>query len=160
MSVLLAFTAAALFGIGTYLVLQRKLSRVIIGVGLIGHGANVLLITAGRRGRSPLIGSSDPEGFADPLPQALALTAIVISFGVTALLLALAYRSWLLTHDDEIQDDQEDRDVARHGHTDAELVDAAAAEPVDLDGDPDPARAHDRGDDPDPGATHHRGSGR
>ncbi|QXC59170.1 NADH-quinone oxidoreductase subunit K [Aquihabitans sp. G128] len=138
MSVLLAATAAALFGIGTYLVLQRKLSRVIVGVGLMGHGANVLLITAGRRGRSPIIGSSDPSGFADPVPQALALTAIVISFGVTALLLALAYRSWLLTHDDEIADDAEDREVARHGHRDAELVDAAAVEPVDPEGDPTP----------------------
>lgn len=149
MSVLLAATAAALFGIGTYLVLQRKLSRVIIGVGLIGHGANVLLITAGRRGRSPLIGSSDPSGFADPLPQALALTAIVISFGVTALLLALAYRSWLLTHDDEIADDQEDRDVARHGHTDPELVDVSTVVPFDLDGDPDPTLAHDHHDETD-----------
>ena len=136
MSVLLAFTAATLFGIGTYLVLQRKLSRVIIGVGLMGHGANVLLITAGRRGRSPILGSSDPDGFADPLPQALALTAIVISFGVTALLLALAYRSWLLTHDDEIADDLEDREVARHGHSDAELVDAAAVEHVDPESGP------------------------
>lgn len=147
MSVLLAATAAGLFGIGTYLVLQRKLSRVIIGVGLIGHGANVLLITAGRRGRSPLIGSSDPGGFADPLPQALALTAIVINFGVTALLLALAYRSWLLTHDDEIADDVEDRQVAAHGHSDAELVDAAAVSHVDPEAAPDPDTAHDH-DDP------------
>lgn len=130
MTVVLAFTAAVLFGIGTYLVLQRKLSRVIIGVGLIGHGANVLLITAGRRGRSPIIGSGDPAAFADPLPQALALTAIVIGFGVTALLLALAYRSWLLTHDDEIADDQDDREVGRHRRVDAELLDAASADPA------------------------------
>ncbi|MEO6989782.1 MAG: NADH-quinone oxidoreductase subunit K [Aquihabitans sp.] len=143
MSVLLAFTAASLFSIGTYLVLQRKLSRVIIGIGLLGHGANLLLITAGRRGRAPIIGTGDPASLADPLPQALALTAIVISFGVTALLLALAYRSWLLTHDDEIADDAEDRDVARPGHLDAELVDAAAVAPVVIDGDPDPAAAHE-----------------
>lgn len=114
MSVLLAFTAASLFGIGTYLVLQRKLSRVIIGIGLIGHGANVLFITSGRRGQAPLIGSGPSSEFADPLPQALVLTAIVISFGVTALLLALAYRSWLLSDDDEIADDDEDRRVAQH----------------------------------------------
>src|SRR5690606_23864570 len=49
-------------------------------------------------------GSGPEESFADPVPQALALTAIVISFGVTALLLALAYRSWLLSDDDEIED--------------------------------------------------------
>ena len=123
MSVLLAATAALLFGIGTYLLLQRKLSRIIIGLSLISHGANVLIITSGRRGLPPLIGSADPADMADPIPQALALTAIVITFGVTALLLALAYRSWMLTDDDEVSDDIEDRLVARHGHVDLELAD-------------------------------------
>lgn len=139
MSVLLAFTAASLFAIGTYLVLQRKLSRVIIGLGLMSHGANVLLITSGRRGLAPLIGSGDPGDFADPLPQALALTAIVISFGVTGLLLALAYRSWLLSEDDEIADDAEDRAVAdhlHHLHQDDEVDDAAALTPACEDTDP------------------------
>ena len=123
MTVLLAATAAALFGIGTYLVLQRKLSRIIIGIALLTHGANVLMVTSGDRGRAPLIGNGPTGGLADPLPQALALTAIVISFGVTALLLALAYRSWLLTSDDEVQDDIEDRDVALHGAPDDDLDD-------------------------------------
>jgi len=113
MTIMLAATAATLFGVGTYLVLQRKLSRIIIGLGLLTHGANILLITAGRRGDPPIIGSGDRAGFADPVPQALALTAIVITFGVTALLLALAYRSWLLTHDDEVQDDVGDRAISR-----------------------------------------------
>jgi multicomponent Na+:H+ antiporter subunit C len=113
MTIMLAATAATLFGVGTYLVLQRKLSRIIIGLGLLTHGANILLITAGRRGDPPIIGSGDRADFADPLPQALALTAIVITFGVTALLLALAYRSWLLTHDDEVQDDVGDRAISR-----------------------------------------------
>ena len=123
----MAFTAAVLFGIGTYLLLQRKLSRLIIGLGLIGHGANIVFVTTMRRGQAPIIGSGDPEDFADPLPQALVLTAIVISFGVTALLLALAYRSWLLTHDDEVQDDVEDRNVGRDS-ADAEVADAGATE--------------------------------
>ncbi len=113
MTITFAAVAAAFFGIGTYLILQRKLSRIIIGLGLLTHGANVLLITAGRRGEPPIIGESDRAAFADPLPQALALTAIVITFGVTALLLALAYRSWLLTSDDEVQDDVADRSIAR-----------------------------------------------
>ena len=113
MTVMLAAVAAALFAIGTNLLLQRKLSRIIIGLGLLTHGANVLLITAGRRGNPPIIGRDQGAGFADPLPQALALTAIVITFGVTILLLALAYRSWLLTLDDEVQDDVGDRAVAR-----------------------------------------------
>ena len=115
MTVVLAAVAAALFGLGTYLLLQRTLSRIIIGLGLLTHGANVLLITAGNRGDPPIIGVGDQSSFADPLPQALALTAIVITFGVTCLLLALAYRSWLLTRDDEVQDDVGDRAVA---HTD------------------------------------------
>lgn len=123
MSVLLAATAALLFAIGTYLLLQRKLSRIIIGLSLISHGANMLIMTSGDRGLPPLIGSADPDEMADPLPQALVLTAIVITFGVTALLLALAYRSWLLTEDDEVADDIEDRLVARHGFLDRELAD-------------------------------------
>ena len=110
---MLAAAAAALFGIGTYLLLQRKLSRIIIGLGLMTHGANLLLITSGRRGHPPLIGTGDPSTFSDPLPEALVLTAIVITFGVTTLLLALAYRSWLLTEDDEVQDDVGDRAIAR-----------------------------------------------
>ena len=113
MTFVLAATAAALFAIGTYLVLQRKLSRIIIGLGLLTHGANVLLITAGRRGDPPIVGTGDAASFADPLPQALVLTAIVITFAVTALLLAMAYRSWMLTRDDEVEDDVGDRAIAR-----------------------------------------------
>jgi multicomponent Na+:H+ antiporter subunit C len=125
MSVVMAGTAAALFAIGTYLLLQRKLSRVIVGLGLLGHGANVLFVNSGRRGLPPLIGQGDPSDFADPLPQSLVLTAIVIGFGTTALLLALAYRSWLLTNDDEVEDDIEDRLVAGRGYSDLEVSDVA-----------------------------------
>lgn len=133
MTVLLAFTAAMLFATGTYLVLQRKLSRTIIGVALLGHGANVLMVSSGRAGNAPIIGNGSPSELADPLPQALALTAIVISFGTTALLLALAYRSWLLTDDDEVQDDVEDHLIARRGAPDDELADAG--DPSDPDAD-------------------------
>lgn len=142
MSVTMAAVAAALFAIGTYLVLQRKLSRIIIGVGLLGHGANVLLLLSGRPGLPPLIGKGDQADFADPVPQALALTAIVISFGVTAFLLALAYRSWLLTADDEVEDDVEDRLVAagagHEGERDSE-------EPIEDDDEDRPAPAIDGG---------------
>lgn len=126
MTLLLAGAAAALFSIGTYLVLQRKLSRIIIGIGLLTHGANLLFILSGRRGDPPLVGSGDPGGFSDPLPQAMALTGIVISFGVTAFLLALAYRSWVLTDDDEVEDDLTDRLIAHGGIADEELADARA----------------------------------
>jgi len=118
-----ALTVAVLFATGTYLILQRTLTRIILGVGLIGNGANLLLlVSAGPAGRTPLIGSGDPAGFTDPLPQALALTAIVITFGLSAFLLALAYRSWQVTHDDEVEDDIEDRRIARlRGELDPDL---------------------------------------
>lgn len=113
MSVVLAVCAAVLFGIGTYLVLQRKLSRIIIGLGLVSHGGNVLWLASGRDGREPIIRQADAPSMADPLPHALALTTIVITFGVTALLLALAFRSWILTSDDEVENDIADLLVAR-----------------------------------------------
>ncbi len=95
MSVLLAFTVAALFSTGTFLLLQRRLSRILIGIGLVGHGTNLLLvISGGDGGLAPIIGTGDGDDFADPLPQAFALTSIVITFGVTAFLLALGFRSW------------------------------------------------------------------
>lgn len=129
MSVLLAATAAALFGIGTWLLLQRRLSRIIVGIGLIGHGTNILLLTSGGPGGlPPLIGRGDPADFSDPLPQALALTAIVITFGVTAFLLAMAYRSWQLTHDDIVSDDLEDRMVALRRRADSDVADVEAAD--------------------------------
>jgi multicomponent Na+:H+ antiporter subunit C len=129
MSVLLAFAAAFLFGTGTFLLLQRRLSRIIIGVGLIGHGSNVLLLTSGNgRGLPPIIGSADPTDFTDPLPQALALTSIVITFGVTAFLFALGYRSWKITHDDVVEDDVEDRYIARRDDIDQSVAESEAAE--------------------------------
>ncbi|HEY8543690.1 MAG TPA: NADH-quinone oxidoreductase subunit K [Acidimicrobiales bacterium] len=120
---MLATAAAGLFGVGTYLLLQRKLSRIIIGLSLLTHGANILLITSSRRGDAPIIGAGGEERFADPLPQALALTAIVINFGVAMLLLALAYRSWILTHDDEVQDDVGDRGIAKSDVVHDEVAD-------------------------------------
>jgi multicomponent Na+:H+ antiporter subunit C len=137
MSVTLALTAAILFGIGTYLVLQHTLTRILIGIALVTHGANVLLMGAGRRGTPAIIGAGDPADFSDPLPQALALTAIVISFGVSALLLALAYRSWLLTHDDEVQDDVADRAIAVGGLADKEVGDEERWHDADVGVDPD-----------------------
>jgi multicomponent Na+:H+ antiporter subunit C len=129
MSVLLALTAAMLFSLGTWLLLQRRLTRIVIGIGLIGHGTNILLITSGGGGGiPPVIGTGDKEDFADPLPQALALTAIVITFGVTAFLLAMAYRSWQLTHDDVVADDLEDRLIAASRRTDSDVADVKAAE--------------------------------
>ena len=115
----MAIVVGVLFGGGTFLVLQRTLTRIVLGLGLWGYAVNVLLLMAGgRAGAPPLIGDeTGSAGFADPLPQAMALTAIVITFAITAFLLALAYRSWTLTGDDEAEDDIEDRRIAtlRHG---------------------------------------------
>ena len=108
--VVLALVVGVLVACGTYLLLQRTLTRIVIGLAMISHGVNLLLLLAGgRAGDAPLAGAEQP---ADPLPQALALTAIVISFGVSAFLLVLAYRSWQLRRDDEVEHDIEDRRIA------------------------------------------------
>lgn len=122
MSLALAFLVAWLFGVGTYLILSRSLTRIVLGFGVLGHGAVLLLQTVGgRAGRPPLVGpDGNTEGIAAPVPQALALTAIVIGFAATAFLLAMAYRSWLGTNDDIVQDDLEDRRVASSKAADAE----------------------------------------
>ncbi len=109
----MAGVAAILFGCGTWLLMQRRLTRIIIGIGLLGHGANLLLVTSGGiGGRAPIIGADEEGFYADPLPQALALTAIVITFGVTAFLLALLFRSCHITRDVRHEDDLEDRLVS------------------------------------------------
>ena len=115
-NVVMALLIGVLYAVGTYLLLQRTLTRVVLGLSLLGHGANLLLLAAGGPpGAVPFSGRTDGlagAGTADPLPQAMVLTAIVITFGVTAFLLALAFRSWLLTGEDFVQDDLEDRRVA------------------------------------------------
>lgn len=129
MSTALALAAGALFAVGTYLVLKRRLTQVVLGIGLLGHGANLVILgSAGRPGEPAFIGSGDTGAFLDPLPQALVLTAIVITFAVTAFLLALAYRSSVLTHDDEVEDDVEDRRIAALGDEDEEVGDEEAAQ--------------------------------
>jgi len=126
-TVLLVVTAGALCACGTFLVLARQLSRVVIGVGLLGHGVNVLLVLSGGDGGEPAFVGGDSAAFADPLPQAFVLTAIVITFGVIAFLLALAYRSWKVTEHDEVEDDVEDRRIAAEAHR--RRADATAVEP-------------------------------
>ena len=131
MSIVLAASTALMFSLGTYLLLQRRLSRLIIGLGLLGHGANLLLLlSGGRRGVAGIVGSTDGKVIADPMPPALALTAIVISFAVTAFLLALAHRSWQLTGNDLVEDDLEDRRIAllaAAAELDDEALEVAAA---------------------------------
>jgi multicomponent Na+:H+ antiporter subunit C len=125
-SVVLAVVIGGLYAAGTWLILQRALTRIVIGLVLLGHGSVLLLLFgAGAPGDAPFVG--DPGSPADPLPQALALTAIVITFAVVVLLLALAYRSWELSRDDEVEDDVEDARIARLRRR-AERVEAEQAE--------------------------------
>lgn len=113
-SLALVAVVGVLVATGVYLLLERSLSRVILGVTLISNGVNVLfLIAGGAAGGPPLIGSTPAEQMSDPLPQAMVLTAIVINLGITAFVLAMAYRSWQLHGHDEVQDDLEDRRIAR-----------------------------------------------
>lgn len=97
MEPVLAVVVGALFACGTYLLLRPNLLRLIVGLMLLGSGVNLLIFTAGRLtpGRPPLVppGAEAPLGaVANPLPQALILTAIVISFGLVAFALALLHR--------------------------------------------------------------------
>ena len=95
MEIVMAFVCGFLFMAAIYLILSRSLLRIIIGTGLLSHGAHLLILTMGGLGGSaPPVLSDGVTDFADPLPQALILTAIVISFGVTAFFLVLAYRAY------------------------------------------------------------------
>ena len=105
---------AVLVAGGVYLLLERSLSRVLIGIILLSNGANLfMLVVSGPPGGAPIVGLTPEEAMSDPLPQAMVLTAIVITLGMTAFLLAMAHRSWQLHQHDEVQDDEEDRRIAR-----------------------------------------------
>ncbi|WP_285730525.1 cation:proton antiporter subunit C [Nocardiopsis sp. ATB16-24] len=88
----LAITIGVLIAGAVYLILQRGMVRVVLGFVLLSHGVNLLLLSAGGafRREQPLLGVVSPESAADPLPQALALTAIVIAFSITIYMLTLA----------------------------------------------------------------------
>ncbi|MDQ0163904.1 Na(+)/H(+) antiporter subunit C [Aeribacillus alveayuensis] len=95
MEILMSIVSGMLFMAATYLMLSKSLLRIIIGTGLLSHGAHLLILTMGglKQGTVPLL-SEYAKSYVDPLPQALILTAIVISFGVTSFFLVLAYRSY------------------------------------------------------------------
>lgn len=114
MSAALLLAIGTLTSVGIYLITSRSLSRILLGFALLGHAAVLALIgVGGPAGEPPLAGTVEPTEAANPLPQALALTAIVIGFGLTLFLLALARRQQLFTDDDLVEDDLEDQRVAR-----------------------------------------------
>lgn len=117
-SLVLVVVMAVLYACGVFLLLERSLTRVLIGFLLVGNATNLLiLIMAGRPGEAPFVADGvTAEDMTDPLPQALILTAIVITFAVSAFLLALIYRSWRLSKEDNLEDDESDV-AMRLGHT-------------------------------------------
>jgi multicomponent Na+:H+ antiporter subunit C len=108
-NVTLIVVVAALIAVGTVLVLDRSLVRILLGLLLVGNGVSILyMVVAGEAGDPPFVGASEPGEMSDPLPQAMVLTAIVISLATMGFLLALAYRLWQLSGTDDVPDDAED----------------------------------------------------
>jgi multisubunit Na+/H+ antiporter MnhC subunit len=124
-SLTLIVIMAVLFACGVYAMLERSLTRVLIGFLLLGNATNLLLlIVMGVPGRAPFY---DADGdVSDPLPQALTLTAIVITFAVSAFLLALIYRSWQLGQADTVEDDEADIALRERTDADEDLMDDEA----------------------------------
>ncbi|NMM88468.1 Na(+)/H(+) antiporter subunit C [Rhodococcus sp. SRB_17] len=124
-----------LISTGVYLLIERSITRMLLGLLLFGNGINLLILTVGGGdGNPPIVGrESVHEKIADPLAQGMILTAIVITMGIAAFVLALAYRSFKINTADAVEDDPEDTKVIKRRL------------PADA---PD----HDRSDDPVTGA--------
>ena len=114
MEALLALASGVLYAAGIYLMLRRRLAQLIIGLGLLSNGTNLLIFTAGglTRARPPVVpeeAATLVQPYADPVPQALVLTAIVIGFGLTAFSLVLAHRVHGAVGTDDVDDVGRDR---------------------------------------------------
>ena len=110
MELLVASAIGVLTAVGTYLVLRQRTFPVILGVSLLSYAVNVFLFATGRLvvNRPPILSDAAP-GYTDPLPQALVLTAIVISFGMTAVVVMLAVAAYLSADDDRIDNADAER---------------------------------------------------
>jgi len=124
---------------GVYLLLERNLTRMLLGLLLLSNAINLLILTAGGpSGNPPVRGrtSGDNTATADPLAQGMILTAIVITMGIAAFVLALAYRSYRLTTVEEVANDPEDTKVsqeAKAAQADEEALEGTVAEHPDTD---------------------------
>ncbi|EEH64572.1 putative monovalent cation/H+ antiporter subunit C [Gleimia coleocanis DSM 15436] len=144
-SVTLVALAGVLIACGAYLVTDRALTRIVIGLALLTHGVNLLILASGGAAGLPAllghnrVAETGLPGVVDPLPQAMMLTAIVIGLGTTAFGMALAYRSWVQVGHDEVIDDVEDRLLAKRAEFAQSLAEAST-------GDEDPAVDYDAED--------------
>lgn len=128
MASVLALVIGGLYATGIYMVLRRSLFKLVLGLVLLSHGANLLIFTSGglTRAQPPIIPPQQQEAIdpsADPLPQALILTAIVISFGIVAFLIALLHRRNSLEAINESCTDRADDPFAMEMIDDLERVD-------------------------------------
>jgi multicomponent Na+:H+ antiporter subunit C len=129
-----------LTSVGVYLLLERNLTRMLLGLLLIGNAINLLVLTvAGPSGNPPVRGrtSAGESTTADPLAQGMILTAIVISMGIAAFVLALTYRSYRLTTAEDVADDPEDTRVSEMAAKEAAALDDDQAPEPDLARDTD-----------------------
>lgn len=140
----LALAAGVLIAAGVYLVLDRAMTKMMIGLLLMGNGANLMILMAGGEpGSAPIKGRESlifGDQIADPLAQAMILTAIVISMAMTAFILTLAYRQYRYRTQDVVDDDSEDAAIA------ARPMIASAAPDHDASDDPDTGRVTRSGD--------------
>ncbi|MBA4304404.1 MAG: Na+/H+ antiporter subunit C [Sphingobacteriaceae bacterium] len=110
MDVIMALLIGLLYAAGIFMMFRRSLVKLIIGVILLGNGVNLLIFLLGRlvKGKPPIIAADAKvlvEGaYADPVPQALILTAIVISFGLQAFAIVLIKRAYKVVHTDDLDD--------------------------------------------------------
>jgi multicomponent Na+:H+ antiporter subunit C len=115
-NITLLVLVAVLVAAGVYLLLERSIIKMLLGLLLAGNGINLLVLTlGGPAGHAPIVGTESElnEDMADPLAQAMILTAIVITMGVAAFVLALTYRSYTYRARDEIENDPEDTLVSQ-----------------------------------------------
>ncbi|WP_216693001.1 Na(+)/H(+) antiporter subunit C [Dietzia psychralcaliphila] len=118
----LLLLAGFLCAAGVYLLLERAIIKILLGIMIFSNGVNLLILSAGGPpGNPPILGRGwgDNAVDSDPLSHAMILTAIVITAGVGSFILALAYRSYQFTTADEVADDAEDTKIAQRSPTDA-----------------------------------------
>ena len=114
MEFLVASGVGAMTAAGVYLLLRARTFPVIVGLALLSYAVNIFLFATGRLliNRPPVI-MPDAAGYTDPLPQALVLTAIVISFGMTAVIVVLALRAFLEAGSDQVDAEEGERSGLR-----------------------------------------------